>query len=260
MSPVSVVVHPDAEHLAKAVAARLVTRLVEAQNARGSAAVVLTGGGVGIAVLRELANAPARDTVDWRHLDLWWGDERFLPRGDPDRNETQARAALLDHVDVDPERVHAMPASDGPDGDDPEGGAARYATSLAAATRAEDKDGVPSFDVCLLGVGPDTHVASLFPEQPALYEENRSVVAVRGAPKPPPTRISLTLSTIRRAHDVWLLASGMEKASAVNLAVGPAGEVQVPAAGARGRVRTLVLLDRAAADHLPPSLVSPGVL
>ena len=105
--------------------------------------------------------------------------------------------------------------------------------------------------VLLLGVGPDAHVASLFPEEPALYEE-RSVVAVRGAPKPPPTRISLTLPTIRSAAEVWLVVSGEDKAGAVRLALSGAGEVQVPAAGARGRQRTPWLLDRAAASQLPP--------
>ena len=84
------------------MAARLVTTLVDAQAAQGSAALVLTGGGIGTAVLGELAAAPARDAIDWRHLDIWWGDERFLPTGDPERNETGARIALLDHVDTDP--------------------------------------------------------------------------------------------------------------------------------------------------------------
>ena len=114
MTPPQVLVHPDAGLLAKAVAARLVTRLVDVSAGRGHASVVLTGGGIGTAVLAELAAAPARDAVDWRHLDVWWGDERFLPTGHQDRNETGARAALLDHVDVTPERVHPMPGPDGP--------------------------------------------------------------------------------------------------------------------------------------------------
>ena len=100
--PPQVLIHRDAELLAKAVAARLVTRLVDACAARGHASLVLTGGGIGTQVLAELAAAPARDAVDWRHLDIWWGDERFLPAGDPERNETGARAALLDHVDIEP--------------------------------------------------------------------------------------------------------------------------------------------------------------
>ncbi|GAA1078877.1 6-phosphogluconolactonase [Nocardiopsis composta] len=261
MSAPAVIVHPDAGLLAKAAAARIVTRLVDAQAARGSASIVLTGGGIGIAVLAELAKAPARDAVDWGALDVWWGDERYLPEGDPERNETQAREALLDGVGLDPARVHAMPAPGGPDGGSPEAGAERYAEALRAAARPGDPLGVPAFDVCLLGVGPDTHVASLFPEQPALYEEERSVVAVHGAPKPPPTRVSLTLPAIRSAAEVWLLASGEAKAEAVRLALAPeAGPVQVPAAGARGRSRTLFLLDRAAASRLPEGLTAPGLL
>ncbi|MFD0776637.1 6-phosphogluconolactonase, partial [Streptomonospora algeriensis] len=104
MSTPTAVVHRDSSMLAKATAARIVTRLVDAQSAQGRASIVLTGGGIGIAVLAELARASARDAVDWRHLDVWWGDERFLPSGDSERNETQARAALLDHVGVAPER------------------------------------------------------------------------------------------------------------------------------------------------------------
>src|SRR5690606_13625338 len=100
-------------------------------------------------------------------------------------------------------------------------------------------------DVLLLGVGEDGHVASIFPEQPAAYEV-RSVCAVRGAPKPPPTRITLTLPTINTAEQVWLVAAGTEKAAAVNLALTGGGPVQVPAAGVCGVDRTLWLLDRAA--------------
>jgi 6-phosphogluconolactonase len=249
-----VVIHRDAELLAKAVAARLVTRLVDVCAARGHGSLVLTGGGIGTQVLVELAAAPARDAVDWRHLDIWWGDERFLPAGDPERNETGARAALLDHVDTDPARVYPMPPSDGPDGPDPEATAARYAGWLLAASQPEDHSQVPSFDVLLLGIGPEAHVASLFPGMPALYEEQRTVVAVHGSPKPPPTRLTLTLPAITAARDVWIIASGGDKADAIRLALSGAGPVQVPAAGARGRQQTLFLLDRAAAARVPPQL------
>jgi 6-phosphogluconolactonase len=238
------------------VAARLVTRLVDVCAARGHASLVLTGGGIGTRVLTELAAAPARDAVDWRHVDIWWGDERFLPTGDPERNETGARKALLDHVDASPERVHPMPGPDGPDGPDPEAAAARYAGWLLAASQPEDHSQVPSFDVLMLGIGPEGHVASLFPGMPALYEEQRTAVAVHGAPKPPPTRLTLTLPAITAAREVWILASGAEKAGAIRLALSGAGPVQVPAAGARGRQQTLFLLDRAAASHVPPRLAS----
>jgi 6-phosphogluconolactonase len=249
-----VVVHATADLLAKAAAARLVVRLVDAQVASGSASMVLTGGGVGTATLRELWSSPARDAVDWRRVDVWWGDERFVPAGDPQRNDRQAAEALLDSVPLDPARVHRFPASDGPPGEDPEAAAAAYATELKAATRPEDHGPVPRFDVLLLGVGEEGHVASIFPESPAAYEE-RPVVAVHGSPKPPPIRLTLTFPAIAAATEVWVLAAGASKASAVALALGGAGPVQVPAAGARGRSRTLWMLDRAAASRLPASVV-----
>ena len=257
MSTPEILVHPDAELLAKAVAARLVTRLVDAVAATGHAHLVLTGGGIGTAVLAELAAAPARDAVDWRQVDFWWGDERFVPAGNPDRNETGARSALLDRINLDPARVLPMPGPDGPDGDDPEAAAARYAGWLAAAARPEDHGPVPSFDVLILGIGPEGHVASLFPGMPAVYD-NRPVVAVRGSPKPPPIRISLTFPSIQAAREVWILASGEEKAGAVALALSGSGPVQLPAAGARGRQRTLFLLDEAAAAKLPHDIGRPA--
>lgn len=254
----TLIVHRDAQTLASAVAARLVTALVDAQSARGSASVVLTGGTVGIATLAALREMPAHDAIDWRRLDIWWGDDRFVPEGHADRNAQQARDALLDHVPVDPARVHVMPPSDGPDGDDPEAAAARYAKELEAASRPEDHGPAPTFDVLMLGVGPDGHVASLFPERPALHETARPAVAVRNSPKPPPTRISLTLPAIRAAREVWLVVAGAEKAPVVRMALTGAGPVQIPAAGAVGRARTLWMLDRAAAAELPPSLSRPA--
>ncbi|MFD0142096.1 MULTISPECIES: 6-phosphogluconolactonase [unclassified Streptomyces] len=258
MSAPQLVVHRDKELMAQAAAARLITRIVDAQSARGSASVVLTGGRNGNGLLAALGSAPARDAIDWSRLDLWWGDERFLPEGDPERNVTQARAALLDRVPLDPARVHAMPASDGPYGNDVEAAAEAYAAELAAAAGPENHGPVPVFDVLMLGVGPDTHVASLFPELPAVRETERTVVGVHGAPKPPPTRITLTLPAIRAAREVWLLAAGEDKAKAAAMALSGAGEIQAPAAGARGRSRTLWLLDAAAASELPRALYPPA--
>jgi len=253
VTPPLVVVHRDAVLLARAVAARIVTAIVDAQAARGTASIVLTGGGIGIATLRELAASPARDAVDWDALDVWWGDERFLPSGHPERNETQARDALLSIVDIDPTRVHPMGASDGPSGDDVDSAAEDYAAELARASRPEDHGSVPTFDVLLLGVGGDGHIASLFPETPSLYDE-RLVVPVRGAPKPPPTRLSLSLLAMNAAREAWIVAAGQEKAGAVRMALGGAGPTAVPAAGVRGRARTLWLLDASAAARLPSSL------
>ncbi|MFG3255572.1 6-phosphogluconolactonase [Streptomyces sp. NPDC048172] len=245
--------------MAEAAAARLITRVVDAQSSRGSASVVLTGGRNGNALLAALAGSRARGAIDWSRIDLWWGDERFLPEGDPERNVTQAHEALLDAVPLDPARVHAMAPSDGAYGGDVEAAAEAYATALAAASRPEDHGPVPSFDVLLLGVGPDTHVASLFPEHPGVRETERTVVGVHGAPKPPPTRVSLTLPAIRAAKEVWLLAAGEDKANAVAMALSGAGELQAPAAGAYGRHRTLWLLDEPAASQLPRDLYPPAL-
>jgi 6-phosphogluconolactonase len=250
-----VVVHPTAEVLAAAAAARLITRIVDFQTASRFASLVLTGGEIGIAVLRDVASTPAATAVDWRRLDIYWGDERFLPSGHPERNETRAREALLDHVQVDPARVHPMGASDGPWGNDPDTAARAYEELLLNQRRPEDRGLAPSFDICLLGLGEEGHVASLFPGSPAVYETDRAVIGVRGSPKPPPTRISLTLPALRCATEVWLIVSGAQKAAAVTMALRGAGEVSVPAAGATGRRRTLWLLDRPAAAKLPPELL-----
>lgn len=256
-SPRDIAVHTDAGVLAAAAAARLITRLVDLQSAGTIPKVVLTGGGIGIALLDHLRRTVARDAVDWGRVDFYWGDERFLPPGDPERNETQARAALLDHVRVDPARVFAMGADEGTGPAGADAAAAAYAEVLAAAARPEDHGPVPSFDVMLLGMGAEGHTASVFPRSPAVYETERTVVAVHGCPKPPPTRVSLTLPAIRRSAEVWILATGEAKAAAVAMALGGAGEVALPVAGAQGRRRTRWLLDRAAAGKLPRDLTPP---
>jgi 6-phosphogluconolactonase len=249
----TLVVHATPDLLAQAAAARLITRLVDAQSSGAVPSLVLTGGTIAGRIYAAVAGSPAHAAVDWRRVDLWWGDERYLPAGDPERNETQAREALLDRVPVDPERVHPMPAAPADGSGDPDEAAARYAEQLRLAARPEDHADVPAFDVLLLGVGPDGHVASLFPEHPQLYDD-RPVTAVRHAPKPPPTRLSMTFPTLRNAREAWFLVSGADKARAVRMALGGAGPMQVPAAGVRGRQRTLWLLEREAAAEVPPSL------
>jgi 6-phosphogluconolactonase len=249
VSPPTVLVHSDPDELAAAVAARLLNHLADVQAARGEASLVLTGGTIARAIYLAVADSPDRGAVDWSRLDVWWGDERFLPSGDPERNETLARESLLDHVPVDPARVHPMPPSDGADGDDPAAAAARYAAELARAAGPDDGP-APSFDVCLLGVGPDGHIASLFPHHPA-HRDDRPVVDVHNSPKPPPVRISLSIPVIQTSREVWCVVAGEEKAVAVARALSGADPTEVPAAAARGRDRTLWLLDRAAASKVP---------
>ncbi|GLY19439.1 6-phosphogluconolactonase [Kineosporia sp. NBRC 101677] len=245
MSTPEKIVLADGQQLAAAAAARLITVVVDAQAARGQAHVVLTGGSNGGALLKAVAASPARDAVDWSRVDLWWGDERFLPAGDPERNETQAREYLLDALPLEPERVHVMAPSDGSFGDDVDAAAAAYAAELAEAAPGDEV--VPAFDVLMLGVGPDGHVASLFPGHPGYAVTSGTAIAVRESPKPPPVRISLTLGAISAARQVWLLAGGEGKAEAV---AGALGEVDLPAGAVRGTERTLWLLDQAAASKL----------
>ena len=243
-----VVVEPDADRLAAAVAGALVERLGAAQAARGTASVVLTGGGIGIAVLEQLA-ARTGDRLDWTAVDVWWGDERFVPQDDDDRNEKAARQALLDVVGVPESRVHAMPPSDGGFAE-PEDAAAWYAGELATA--APPGRELPRFDVLLLGIGPEGHTASIFPASPAAHDQ-RAVFAVHDCPKPPPTRVSLGFSAINTADEVWLVVAGEDKAPAVARAVAGADPVELPAAGVHGTQVTRWWLDRAAAARLAGS-------
>ncbi|MEV0135113.1 6-phosphogluconolactonase [Dactylosporangium sp. NPDC050688] len=234
----TVVVHDGPKLLAEAVAARLIVRLTDAQAERGVASLVLTGGRIAAQIYAAVRDNPARDAVDWSRVDFWWGDERFLPSGDPDRNETQARDAFLAALPVDPSRVRPMPAADGPHGPDAAAAAASYASELAGA----------HFDVVLLGVGEDGHVASVFPGHP-VGEDPRPVADVHDSPKPPPVRITLTLPTLNTAAEVWLLASGSGKADAVREALAgtpAAGGALLPAARVHGRTRTLWLVDTGA--------------
>jgi 6-phosphogluconolactonase len=261
-----VVVHADEQAVADDGAARLLAALAAAQSARGVASVVLTGGGVGIAMLRSVAASPERDTVDWSAVEVFWGDERFVPAGDPERNDAQAREALLDAVPLDPGRVHPM-ASSTPghaalaDGDvelqdtaDPDQGAEAYAQELTAASarlgEAPGVPGIPAFDVLLAGCGPEGHTLSVFPHSPAVHATAPGVVAVRNCPKPPPTRISLTLAASRAAREVWLAAAGSGKAEALARAAHGASEVDIPLAGLAGTERTVWLLDREAAAQI----------
>jgi 6-phosphogluconolactonase len=237
----------DGDGLVAAAGERLIDVVGAAIAARGQAQVVLTGGGNGNKLMRFLAAQTGR--IDWSKVHLFWGDERYVSENDDERNDKQAREALLDHVDIPARNVHAMPAADGEFGNDLAAAALAYEQILAA--NAAPGDPAPDFDVHLLGVGPEGHINSLFPNTPAVREATRLVVEVEDSPKPPPQRITLTLPAIQRSREVWLLVSGAEKADAVAAAVGGADPVSVPAAGAVGREHTVWFLDSGAAGALP---------
>ena len=214
-----ILLHAGADEVAEALAARLMARLTEIQRDFRVPQLALTGGRIATRAYQKLANDGPNSAVDWSRI--------------------EAPLAL------NPDRVHEMPASDG--GLDLDQAADAYAREL----------GEVSFDICLLGMGPDGHVASIFPEHPSSYADG-NVIAVRSSPKPPPERISLTLPVINRSQEVWFVVSGADKAAAAKMALLGAGPVQVPAAGVSGIERTLWLMDRDAAAQLPTDLQQRG--
>lgn len=239
--------YTDQQELVAAAGDRLAEAITAAIAARGRALIVLTGGGTGIGMLSRVAENPGR--IDWGRVQVYFGDDRFVPADDDERNEKQARAALLDHVDIPVGNVHAMAASDGDYGDDLDVAALAYEQLLA--DHAEPHEPTPVFDVHLLGMGGEGHINSLFPDTPAVRETARLVLPVYDSPKPPPRRTTLTLPAIQRSREVWLVVSGAAKAAAVAAAIDGADPVSIPAAGAIGRERTLWLLDAEAAAELP---------
>jgi 6-phosphogluconolactonase len=238
--------YPDSAALVAAAGDRLANAIESAIAARGRAMVVLTGGGTGIGMLSHVGEHA--EHIDWSKVHLFWGDDRFVPSDDDERNEKQARAALLDRIDIPAENVHPMAASDGEFGTDIDAAAAGYEQDLAAA--AQPGESAPDFDVHLLGMGAEGHINSLFPHTDAVREKTRLVVGVEDSPKPPPRRITLTLPAIQRSREVWLIVSGAGKADAVAAAVDGVDPAEVPAAGAVGRDATVWLLDEAAAAKL----------
>ncbi|MDQ1530466.1 MAG: 6-phosphogluconolactonase [Microbacteriaceae bacterium] len=247
-----VLVHPDGDALIAAVAARSLTKAVDLLDEFDVVNVVLTGGTAGGDVQRAVAASGMRNTIDWSRVHFWWGDERFLPKNHPDRNEVQAREALLDHLQVPEANIHPFPASD--EIEDIDRAAAAYAEVLQQF--APDGARLPRFDITFLGVGPDGHIASLFPDREGIREEEKTVVAVRNSPKPPPERLSLTLPAINSSNRIWMVLSGPEKASALGLALAGASPAEVPVAGAQGRKRTVFFVDRAAAAKVPQNLIA----
>lgn len=237
----TVVVHRGRQALADAAAARLVVAIVDAQSARGEAQISLTGGSMGSQIITSLCEVPARDAVDWSRVHVWWGDERWLPTGDADRNDTQNDAAGLATLGLSAQHVHRVA------GPDRTASAEDSARLYEAALRAH---GGGAFDVMVLGVGPDGHVASLFPHHPAAASRDTIAIAVHDSPKPPPTRVSLTRECLERSREVWFLVSGADKADAVRRGVTGAPFETTPAAHVHGMERTLWLVDVDAATDL----------
>jgi 6-phosphogluconolactonase len=251
-------VYPDKDALATAVSAAVAEGLEAAVSQRGVAHLSLTGGSMGSKVVQALARDHAHASW-WSSVHVWWGDERYVPRGHPDRNDQQADDAGLGSLPVPDEAVHRLVgAREGTEDGDLAGlptAALEYAAQLAALAPATTDPGevpAPVFDVMLLGLGPDTHVASLFPgrEEVLVTDPATPTVAVTESPKPPPLRVSLTVPALRRSRSVHFVVAGADKAEAVRRAREAQPEdPAVPASFVRGQLDTVWWLDAEAAGE-----------
>lgn len=218
----------DAESVALGAAEAVVSRVQELLVSQSEVNLVVTGGTVGILTLAKLREL----SVDWSKVQVWWGDERFVEKSSADRNELQARNALFNHITIPEKNLHPFPASD-------EG------LDLDAARDAfrEVVRGV-AFDILLLGIGPDGHIASLFPGKSAKGE---LVVAEHDSPKPPPQRLSLSYEAINSAKQVWFTVAGADKQDAVATAFGDA-PTSLPVGRVHGVEKTVWFVDATAGN------------
>jgi 6-phosphogluconolactonase len=191
-----IIVHDDIEALSVAVARRIAMISAQAIGERGIVSIVLAGGETPRRCHELLREMP----VDWKHVQVYFGDERCLPRGDMQRNDSMAHVTLLMHVAIPPGNVHAIPAEHG--------------ARMAAAEYARILEHALPFDLVLLGMGEDGHTASLFPGNPAT-EQQAIVVPVFDAPKPPLERVSLGMGTLNSAREKMFLVSGKTKQEAL---------------------------------------------
>ncbi len=239
----------DTESVAQRAALQIARELQAARHARGSAHLALSGGTTPGGAYELLAD----ELEDWEGIEVWFADERCVGPEDPESNYLLARQTLLTAADIADEQVHRMQGELGP-----EAGAERYAQALRERVAAEagETDAVPALDVVVLGIGPDGHVASLFPGAPTLDADARAVcLPVHDSPKPPPERITLSLHVLRAARACVLLATSASKSDAVAAMLGEPSP-HVPASLLR-RGRLSVIVDDAAAPP-PPVGTSTG--
>ena len=239
----SIEVYADKADLIEAIDARFEETVSSLLLEQPVVHVVLTGGTVGIALLEPI---DPEHLLDWSRIHLWWGDERFVAADSTDRNEGQAERALIHRLPIPAGNVHRMPAADA--GLRLDEAAAAYTAELA--TYAAPGARSPEFDITFLGIGPDAHVASLFPGHPGVSDESAPAIAVRNSPKPPPERVSLSLYTLNASQRIWVVASGADKAEAVEAAFTATEAAVAPASAVEGITETIFFTDEAAAAGL----------
>ena len=251
MSERRVVIAASRHELADLVADKFVVRAAKSIRRTGRFRVVLTGGTIGIEVLHAIALHPRAKELDWSAVSIWWGDERFVPAGHPDRNDVQATAVFLGRLGFVDGNIHRFPAADGLDA---ETAAGVYRELLRG--QAEDNQEWPEFDLAFAGMGPDGHVLSVFPGSDQARSAVPDVLAVRNSPKPPPERLTMTIPLLNRATRVWMVVAGSDKAAGLALALADASTIEVPAAGVRGRQSTKIFIDQELAARLPEDLIA----
>jgi len=231
--------------LLEAAAARLLTHLVDRLAAAGQATLLIAPDPLITELLVAVSQGPVRHVIDWPAVSVWWSHGSW---GQPEPVEQRKPEQLLELLGVLPERIHPVPVPLTERQEPPEELAASYADRLAAGRQAGDHGPAPSFDIALLEVAADGSVAGLHPERPTAHDERP--VAVDRVTR----EVTVTGPTLRCAREVWLMATGREAAPGVHLGLSGAGPYQVPAVSARGAMRTLVLVDEAAASQLPQQL------
>ena len=210
--------------LGSALAAHISQLAARAAAVKGRFWIALSGGSLIDIISPVLASKPWRERIDWSSWHVFWVDERWVPWSSSDSNYGQFRRKFLHRVKIPEEQIHATDDSLAPART-----AAAYANVLADVLTPRAGQ-VPRFDLILLGLGADGHTASLFPRHPALHEDQRWVVPVFDAPKPPPIRISMTLPVINHARHVIFVAAGSSKATIVaTLLQSDVGGTQLPA-------------------------------
>lgn len=223
----------NADAVASAAAGDLAAKLRDLLDSKPQVHLVVTGGTVGIKTLEELA--PMLIDLDLTRLQIWWGDERFVERGSSDRNFLQAKNALFSKIVIPSENLHEMPAVE-------DGELLQASQAFADLVMVSP----PEFDIVLLGMGPDGHVASLFPDsEPEAF--GFWIVAESNSPKPPSRRISFSYEALCSAKEVWFLVSGADKSNAVTSVF---AREKLPASLVSGSSRTKWYLDEAAASGL----------
>ncbi|MFV0429154.1 MAG: 6-phosphogluconolactonase [Arachnia sp.] len=229
----------DPADVAEVVAQRLLDTIVDLQSSRDEVHLCLTGGDTANLMYERFASLAPGSNLDPTRIHLWWGDERFVPGTDPVRNSLQAIARLARTMTLRPDSIHMMAAQDG------------RADSHESAEEYERELGEVYFDVTLLGIGIDGHVASIFPDHPSFDASSRQVIGVTNSPKPPAERISLSLERLSRSAEIWFMATGASKGPAVARVLDE--DMSLPAAHPHGSDATYWFLDATAASELPPS-------